>query len=125
MRYLIPALQDFGAMLKGRRVAPVELYDPRRKARQLASNWTYAWQNPTQQNRELNKICHNLFRSALVLLKPLGVVCDRPSAIPRGIAGDNGNPVRRGFEAGLSWRRYPRQLRRRVGAKLRPVALNR
>jgi hypothetical protein len=39
MRYLIPALQDFGAMLKGRRVAPVELYDPRRKARQLASNW--------------------------------------------------------------------------------------
>jgi mandelate racemase len=27
MRYLIPALQDFGAMLKGRRVAPVELYD--------------------------------------------------------------------------------------------------
>src|SRR3981081_1647255 len=26
MRYLIPALQDFGVMLKGRRVAPVELY---------------------------------------------------------------------------------------------------
>src|SRR5258708_19477550 len=32
MRYLIPALQDFGAMLKGRRVAPVELYDRGRKA---------------------------------------------------------------------------------------------
>ena len=25
MRYLIPALQDFGAMLKGRRVAAIEL----------------------------------------------------------------------------------------------------
>src|ERR1039457_6998489 len=24
MRYLVPALQDFGAMLKGRRVAPVD-----------------------------------------------------------------------------------------------------
>src|SRR5260370_35003746 len=32
MRYLIPALQDFGAMLKGRRVAPVEPYDLARKA---------------------------------------------------------------------------------------------
>src|SRR6476659_7269922 len=32
MRYLIPALQDFGAMLKGRRVAPVELYDLARKS---------------------------------------------------------------------------------------------
>src|SRR5450631_3022787 len=32
MRYLIPALQDFGAMLKGRRVAPVELYDFARKS---------------------------------------------------------------------------------------------
>ncbi len=32
MRYLIPALQDFGAMLKGRRVAPVELYDLARRS---------------------------------------------------------------------------------------------
>src|SRR5258706_3293557 len=32
MRYLIPALQDFGAMLKRRRVAPVELYDLARKS---------------------------------------------------------------------------------------------
>jgi mandelate racemase len=32
MRYLIPALGDFGAMLKGRRVAPVELYDLARKS---------------------------------------------------------------------------------------------
>jgi mandelate racemase len=32
MRYLIPALQDFGAMLRGRRVAPVELYDLARKS---------------------------------------------------------------------------------------------
>jgi mandelate racemase len=32
MRYLVPALQDFGAMLKGRRVAPVELYDLARKS---------------------------------------------------------------------------------------------
>jgi mandelate racemase len=32
MRYLIPALQDFGNMLKGRRVAPVELYDLARKS---------------------------------------------------------------------------------------------
>jgi mandelate racemase len=32
MRYLIPALQDFGEMLKGRRVAPVELYDLARKS---------------------------------------------------------------------------------------------
>jgi len=32
MRYLIPALQDFGEMLKGRRVAPVELYDHARKS---------------------------------------------------------------------------------------------
>src|SRR6202035_1453294 len=32
MRYLIPALQDFGVMLKGRRVAPVELYDLARKS---------------------------------------------------------------------------------------------
>ena len=29
MRYLVPALHDFGDMLKGRRVAPVELYDAR------------------------------------------------------------------------------------------------
>jgi len=32
MRYLIPALQDFGNMLKGRRVAPVELYELARKS---------------------------------------------------------------------------------------------
>jgi mandelate racemase len=32
MRYLVPALQDFGEMLKGRRVAPVELYDLARKS---------------------------------------------------------------------------------------------
>jgi mandelate racemase len=32
MRYLIPALRDFGAMLKGRRVAPVELYDLARRS---------------------------------------------------------------------------------------------
>jgi len=32
MRYLVPALQDFGEMLKGRRVAPAELYDLARKS---------------------------------------------------------------------------------------------
>jgi mandelate racemase len=32
MRYLVPALQDFGAMLEGQRVAPVELYDFARKS---------------------------------------------------------------------------------------------
>ena len=32
MRYLVPALHDFGEMLKGRRVAPVELYDAARKS---------------------------------------------------------------------------------------------
>jgi mandelate racemase len=32
MRYLIPALQDFAEMLKGRRVAPAELYDAARKS---------------------------------------------------------------------------------------------
>jgi mandelate racemase len=32
MRYLIPALQDFGQILKGRRVAPAELYDHARKS---------------------------------------------------------------------------------------------
>src|SRR6201981_760918 len=32
MKYLVPALQDFGAMLKGRRIAPVELYDLARKS---------------------------------------------------------------------------------------------
>ena len=32
MRYLIPALQDLGDMLKGRRIAPVELYDAARKS---------------------------------------------------------------------------------------------
>jgi mandelate racemase len=32
MRYLIPALQDFGELLKGRRVAPTELYELARKS---------------------------------------------------------------------------------------------
>ena len=32
MRYLVPALQDFGELLKGRRVAPLELYDVARKS---------------------------------------------------------------------------------------------
>jgi mandelate racemase len=32
MRYLIPALHDFGEMLKGRRVAPVEFYELARKS---------------------------------------------------------------------------------------------
>jgi mandelate racemase len=32
MKYLIPALHDFGDMLKGRRVAPFELYDAARKS---------------------------------------------------------------------------------------------
>src|ERR1700736_1687350 len=32
MRYLIPALQDFGEMLKGRRVAPAELYELARRS---------------------------------------------------------------------------------------------
>jgi mandelate racemase len=32
MRYLVPALHDFGEMLKGRKVAPVELYDLARKS---------------------------------------------------------------------------------------------
>src|ERR671910_2247039 len=32
MRYLVPALQDFGELLKGRRVAPLELYDIARKS---------------------------------------------------------------------------------------------
>lgn len=32
MRYLIPALHDFGEILKGRRVAPIELYDLARKS---------------------------------------------------------------------------------------------
>jgi mandelate racemase len=32
MKYLVPALQDFGTMLKGRQVAPVELYDLARKS---------------------------------------------------------------------------------------------
>lgn len=32
MRYLVPALQDFGAELRGRRVAPVELYELARKS---------------------------------------------------------------------------------------------
>jgi mandelate racemase len=32
MRYLIPALYDFGEMLKGRKVSPIELYDVARKS---------------------------------------------------------------------------------------------
>jgi mandelate racemase len=32
MRYLVPALEDLGAMLKGRRLAPLELYDAARKS---------------------------------------------------------------------------------------------
>ena len=32
MRYLVPALQDFGEMLRGRPVAPVELYELARKS---------------------------------------------------------------------------------------------
>ena len=32
MRYLVPALQDLGAVLKGRRVAPFELFDTARKS---------------------------------------------------------------------------------------------
>src|SRR3974390_693595 len=31
MRYLVPALNDLGALLKGRRVAPIELFDAARK----------------------------------------------------------------------------------------------
>ena len=32
MRYLVPALKDLGAMLKGRRVSPIELFDAARKS---------------------------------------------------------------------------------------------
>ena len=32
MRYLIPALEDLGEMLKGRRVSPIEIYDAARKS---------------------------------------------------------------------------------------------
>lgn len=32
MRYLVPALQDFGEMLKGRRVAPIEIFEAARKS---------------------------------------------------------------------------------------------
>jgi mandelate racemase len=32
MKYLVPALHDFGEMLKGRRIAPIELYDLARKS---------------------------------------------------------------------------------------------
>lgn len=32
MRYLVPAIEDLGAMLKGRQVAPVELFDAARKS---------------------------------------------------------------------------------------------
>src|SRR4029450_4007724 len=32
MRYLMPALNDLGTMLKGQRVAPIELFDAARKS---------------------------------------------------------------------------------------------
>src|SRR5271168_2342020 len=32
MKYLIPALHDFGEMLKGRKVTPIELYEFARKS---------------------------------------------------------------------------------------------
>lgn len=32
LRYLVPALQDFGTMLKGRRLAPIELFEAARKS---------------------------------------------------------------------------------------------
>ena len=32
MRYLVPALEDLGTMLKGRRIAPIELFDAARKS---------------------------------------------------------------------------------------------
>src|ERR1700758_4001816 len=32
MRYLVPALRDLGALLKGRSVAPIELFDAARKS---------------------------------------------------------------------------------------------
>ena len=32
MRYLVPALNDLGEMLKGRRLAPVDLFDAARKS---------------------------------------------------------------------------------------------
>jgi len=32
LRYLVPALEDFSALLKGRRVAPIELFDAARKS---------------------------------------------------------------------------------------------
>src|ERR1700760_3569344 len=32
LRYLVPALNDLGKMLKGRRVAPIELFDAARKS---------------------------------------------------------------------------------------------
>ena len=32
MKYLIPALHDFGDMLKGREIAPIELYEAARKS---------------------------------------------------------------------------------------------
>src|SRR5216684_1828893 len=35
MRYLIPALNDLGDMLEGRRIAPFELYDAARKSLQF------------------------------------------------------------------------------------------
>ena len=36
MRYLVPALHDFGEMLKGRNVSPIELYEV---ARNLFTLW--------------------------------------------------------------------------------------
>jgi mandelate racemase len=35
MRYLVPALNDLGALLKGRKVAPIELFDAARKSLQF------------------------------------------------------------------------------------------
>jgi mandelate racemase len=35
MRYLVPALNDLGAVLKGRSVAPIELFDVARKSLHL------------------------------------------------------------------------------------------
>src|SRR6266536_2890992 len=32
MRYLVPALHDLGEMLRGRRIAPIELYEASRKS---------------------------------------------------------------------------------------------
>jgi len=37
MSYLVPALKDLGALLKGRPVAPIELFDAARKSRFTSS----------------------------------------------------------------------------------------